>query len=47
MIEHRVTVKITEDIYNKLEDLSKKLGETRSGVMRQAVISFLKEWGSL
>ena len=45
--QHRITVKVTEDIFSKVDNLSQKLGETRSGIIRNAIASFLKEWDSL
>ena len=47
MIEHRTTVKLTNDISEQVDKLAKKLGETKSGIIRSAIVYYLKDWGEL
>jgi len=47
MLNHRLTIKLNEDIWQKIDDLSKKLGEPRSTIVRSSVILYLKQWGAI
>jgi len=47
MLENRTTIKLTNDILQKIDTLGKKLGETRSGIIRTAIVNYLKEWGNI
>jgi predicted transcriptional regulator len=44
MLENRTTVKLTNDIAQKIDFLAEKLGTTKSSVIRMAIVYYLKEW---
>jgi predicted transcriptional regulator len=44
MLENRTTVKLTNDIAQKIDFLAEKLGTTKSGVIRMAIVYYLIEW---
>lgn len=47
MLTHRTTVKLTDDIFKQLDNLAVKLGETKSGIIRSAIVYYLKDWGGI
>jgi len=47
MIERRTTVKLTNEVFSQVNNLAQKLGQTRSGVIRTAIVNYLKEWGGI
>lgn len=41
------TVKLSNDIFEQLDNLAKRIGSNRSNVMRMAIVYYLKEWGGM
>lgn len=46
-LTRRTHIIFTNDIFNQIDNLATKLGQTRSGIIRTAVVYYLKEWGGI